>query len=476
MEQKLFWRSILLRLKGTVSRSHFVTWFQNTAIVEDTEERIVVGVPTAFARDWLTQKYAVKVLQAAQELQPGLKDVTFRIEAELATGTDARTLDVRKLEDEGSTEQAGEKHVRKVRGEQRVMVTSGGAVSASLNPRFTMRGFVPGEENRLAHAAALSVARLPGQTYNPLVIYGGVGLGKTHLLTAIGHETLLNDPTKKVVFMTSELFTSEYGAACKAMRADDFMRRYRDADVFLMDDVQFLAGRDRTQEAFFNLFNVLHSAGKQICVTSDRPPSELTDIMDRIKSRFVWGLVAEIEQPKFASRLEILKSKTRERRAILDPEVVEFIALNVSSSVRALEGVLTRALAESELLDRPPTVRRLAQIIEQLDRREMLVGAPGTAVARPQTACEILTLVARHFALSPEALKSESRTKDIKTARGVAMYLIRQVLGSSLHDIGTVFDRNHTTTLHAIHRITEDLKKDAELLSRVNAVKAEAGL
>lgn len=473
MHTQDLWRSVLQRLQPTISRANFVTWFQHSAVLELTESGCLrVGVPTAFARDWIASKYATKILQAAKELDSAVLDVELAVEAALAD-SDTRAVDARQLAAAES-----DKSVRKIRNQNAVTVTAGGAISAALHAGSTFAQFVPCEENRLAHAASVSVARRPGQTYNPLVIYGGVGLGKTHLLNAIGHETLACDATKKVVYLTAEMFTNEFVAATKKLKTDEFRRRYRDADVLLLDDVQFFEGREKTQEEFFNLFNALHAAGKQICVTSDRPPSELAELMDRLRSRLSWGLIAQVEAPGYESRLAILESKTRQKRAILDPEVLQFVALNVTGSVRELEGVLNRALAEADLLDRQPTVRRVAQIIEQLDRRERLIGAPARAEQPEQarTPQDFIELTARHFGLSPQALSSDSRTKDIKTARGVAMYLIRDQLGLGLADIGRRFSRNHATVLHAIQRINDDLKSDAALLRRVNAVKAELGL
>ncbi|MFH0834614.1 MAG: chromosomal replication initiator protein DnaA [Patescibacteria group bacterium] len=472
MDHKNFWLSILRRLEPTISKSQFLTWFQNTAVLSIDAETLVVGTPTNFARDWIAQKYAVKILQAAEEENSALKEVAFEVDSALGDGIDPRTIDLKAV-----FAKPGDKKVYKARGREEVVLTRSGILSAKLNPRFTLANFVPGDENRLAHAAALSVARVPGQTYNPLVIYGAVGLGKTHLLSAIGHEVLTNDPNKVVAFTTAEIFTREFVAASKKFQADDFKKKYRDVDVLLFDDVQFLENRDKTQIELFNIFNELHGAGKQIVFTSDRPPSELTAIMDRLRSRLTWGLVAEIEQPSFHSRLEILKSKTRERRAILDPELLEFIAMNVSDSVRSLESALAWSIAQTDLLHTQPTVRELSKMLGKINKKERMLGVPENAPEiSVHTPAEMLELVAKHFKLSPEELRGESRKKEFATARQIAMYLAREILGCGLAEIAQNFKRDHSTVLHSVRKIAQELQKNEALIRQVNAVKKELGL
>jgi len=471
MDYKAFWLTALTRLEPTIARGTFLTWFKNTTALGIENDHLTIGAPTAFARDWLSSKYALKILQACKEQEAALAEIEFVVDATLADGADPRTVDL-----QAHFAKAGDKKVRRVAGTQEIKVTSGGLRSARLNPRYTLANFVSGEGNRLAHAAALSVARLPGQTYNPLFIYGGVGLGKTHLLSAIGHEVITNDPTKVVVYKTAEDFMNEYVTAVKAFKTHEFRRKYRDADCFLLDDVQFLEGGEKTQIEFFNVFNALHNSGAQIVITSDRPPSELTEIMDRLRSRMTWGLVTEIEQPDFTSRLAILQSKTQERRAIMDAEVLEFIARNVTDSVRALEGLLVTVLAESDLLHTQPTIRSVGRLIQKLNRRERIVGLPETVATEARSPAQLIQLVATQFGVSIADMHSSSRRKEIKTARGVAMYLLREIQHLGLASIGEQFTRTHATALHAINRIQTDITKDAQLVGQINAVKQEMGL
>jgi chromosomal replication initiator protein len=472
LDYKNFWLSILRRLESTISKSQFLTWFQNTAALTLENETLVIGAPTNFARDWISQKYAVKILQAAEEENAKIKEVEFEVDAALSDGIDPRTVDLKAV-----FAKPGDKKVYKARGREEVVVTRSGVLSAKLNPRYTLANFVPGDENRLAHAAALSVSRAPALTYNPLVIYGGVGLGKTHLLSAIGHEVLTNDPNKVVTFTTAEIFTREFVAASKKFQADEFKKKFRDIDVLLFDDVQFLENRDKTQIELFNVFNDLHQKGKQLVFTSDRPPSELTEVMDRLRSRLTWGLVCEIEQPNFHSRLEILKSKTQERRAILDPELLEFIAMNVSDSVRSLESALAWSIAQTELLHTQPTIRELGKIIEKTNKKERVLGLPeNTPESSIHTPAELIELISKYFNLPVEDICGTSRKKEFRTARQIAMYLSREILGCGLAEIAQNFSRDHSTVLHSCRKISNELQKDEALIRHVNAVKKEMGL
>ncbi len=472
MDLKNIWLTVLRRLEPTLPRAKFLTWFRNTVVLDIAGATLTVGVPTAFARDWLHSKYAIKILQAIQEQLKEIKELEFAVDALLADGKDPRTVDLQAV-----FANPKDKKIRKIAGREEVSVTTEGLRSARLNPRYTLANFISGNENRLAHAAGLSVARLPGQTYNPLFIYGGVGLGKTHLLSAIGHEVIVNDPNKVVVYLTAEMFTNEYIAAIKKMKLDTFKQKYRSADVLLIDDIQMLAGKTKTQEELFNVFNTLHNSGKQIVITSDRPPAELTEIVDRLRSRFTWGLVAEIEQPDYESRLAILKAKTQERRAILDPEVLDFIAMNVSDSVRSLEGVLVRALAEADLLHTQPTVRSIGTLLSKLHKKERVIGLPEQAPEiQIKTPEAMIQFAAEYFQISPDDLLGFSRCKEYSQPRQITMYLIREVLGLGLAEIARHFQRNHATVLHAVRKIKTDLKKDSTLVRQVNGVKQELGL
>lgn len=463
MDYKNIWLTILTRLEPTISRGKFLTWFANTAVLGIEGSRLTLGVPTAFARDWLQSKYALKILQAAQEQNAALTEIEFAVDTILADGNDPRTVNLAVV-----FGKPGDKKVRKVAGTQEVAVTSSGIRSGLLNPRYTLANFVPGEENRLAHVAALSVARTPGQTYNPLVIYGGVGLGKTHLLSAIGHEVLTNNPNKVVVYLTAEMFMNEYIASVKRAKTDEFRRRYRDADVLLVDDVQFLAEKEQTQIEFFNVFNAVHSAGKQIVVTSDRAPHQLDGLMDRLKSRLTWGLVAEVEQPQYKSRLEILKLKAREHRAIIDPRALELIAERVTVGVRALEGVLTTVLAESDLLKCPPTLARIERLLGKISDTEQKVQPVSQlkTVAPEHNPDAIVALVAGKFGVSHDEMVSPSRRRDIASARAVAMLLLRDMFQMSFSAIGAKFSRDHATVMHAIEkaRNTSELALQAATL------------
>lgn len=472
MDCKNFWLQILRRLEPTIARAQFLTWFQNTIVLDYAGGVLTIGTPTSIACEHLTQKFQLKILQAAQELQAEIKQANFQVEAVLADGNDPRTIDLTAVFAKPS-----DKRIYRVRGRNELILTTEGLRSAKLNPRFTLANFVPVAENRLAHAAALAIARNPGQTYNPLFIYGGVGLGKTHLLSAIGHEILTNNPNKLVIFTTAEIFTREFSQAAQKRTLEKFKRQFLEADILLFDDVQFLEGREGTQTALFNLFNELHAAGKQIVFTSDRPPLELTEIMERLRSRMSWGLITEIDAPSYESRLAILKIKACERQTILDPEILDFIAVNVGDSIRSLEGILTWITAQVNLLANQPTLRDLSRMLNKANKKEPLLGMPKESFELTvQTPAEILKLVANYFQLSESEILSSSRQKKLRLARQITMYLARKNLGSSLSELAQQFKRDPATVLHACRKVATDLKLDAVLLRKVNGIKKAMGL
>lgn len=472
MDFKNFWLAVLRRLEPTISRAQFLTWFRDTIILTQKTETLVIGVPTLIAREHLAQKFTLKVLQAAAEIDASVKEVEFEVDAALSNGADPRTIDLAAV-----FARPQDKKIYRVRGRNELVLTTTGLRSAKLNPRFTLANFVPTDENRLAHAAALAIARNPGRTYNPLFIYGGVGLGKTHLLSAIGHEILTNNPNNLVVFTTAEIFTREFSQAAQKRSLEKFKRQFLEADVLLFDDVQFLEGREGTQTALFNLFNELHAAGKQIVFTSDRPPLELTEIMERLRSRMTWGLTAEIEFPSYESRLAILKTKVQAQQTVLDPEILDFIAVNVGDSVRALEGTLVWVTAQINLLATQPTLRDLSRMLTKANKKEEILGAPQENFELTvKTPTEILELVANYFQIPKEEILSRSRQKKPRLARQIIMHLARQNLGSSLSELARQFNRDPATVLHSCRAISANLKVDEVLVRKVNGIKKEMGL
>lgn len=335
--------------------------------------------------------------------------------------------------------------------------------SVQLNPKYTFDTFVVGSGNRFAHAAALAVAESPADTYNPLFIHGGVGLGKTHLMHAIGHYVQQQYPEKRLLYITSENFTNELITAIQQGRNMEFRYRFRNVDILMVDDIQFIAGRESTQEEFFHTFNTLHTAGKQIILTSDRPPQEIAKLEERLSSRFAWGLIADIKKPDIETRIAILREKARQEHMDIPPEVMELIATHVSSNIRELEGSLIRLHAYASLVGRPITVELCQEAL-----RDVLVQPK----ARQITAQVVMQTVCDYYSLDVDALIKPSRRREVTVPRQIAMYLTRELTNMSLPQIGQAFgNRDHTTVLHAYNQVAGSIKDSSSMASVVSDIK-----
>lgn len=335
-------------------------------------------------------------------------------------------------------------------------------MSSTLNPKYTFNSFVIGNSNRFAHAASLAVAESPAKAYNPLFIYGGVGLGKTHLMHAIGHYILDGNPNAKVVYVSSEKFTNELINAIKDDKNEEFRNKYRNVDILLIDDIQFIAGKERTQEEFFHTFNALHDANKQIILSSDRPPKEIPTLEDRLRSRFEWGLIADIQVPDFETRMAILKKKADVENLNVANEVMGYIATKIKSNIRELEGALIRIIAYSSLTNREVTVDLATEALKDIISKKQ---------GKHVTIDLIQDVVSSYFNLRVEDLKSQRRTRNVAYPRQIAMYLSRKLTDMSLPKIGEEFGgRDHTTVIHAYEKISENLKTDDSLQNTVNDI------
>ena len=344
------------------------------------------------------------------------------------------------------------------------------APSAGLHPRYTFERFVVGTNNELAAAACQAVAEKPGRTYNPLFLYGGVGLGKTHLMQAIGNSLVERDSRKRIAYLPTEQFTNELVTAIQGGTTPEFRRRYRPMDVLLVDDVHFLRGKERTQEEFFHTFNSLHDARHQIVLTSDRPPKEIPGLEERLVSRFEWGLVADINPPDYETRVAILRKKAEDEKLTLDSDVINFIAESCTSSVRELEGAVIKLLAYSSVRKEDTTVA--------VARRALQGVLPSEAEERrqPLTGDEIVTLVARAWGVSPQGMRSKRRTKELTEPRQVAMHLIRELLGLPLARIGDLLGgRDHSTVIHSLRKVEGRLRDDPEFRERTVRIRRRLG-
>jgi chromosomal replication initiator protein len=354
-----------------------------------------------------------------------------------------------------------------------------GIVSKILNPRYMIENFIVGSNNRLAHAACSAVAHQPGGKYNPLFLYGGVGLGKTHLLQATGNVILKQNPRATVVYTTSEDFTNQVIEAIAHQKMDQFNRRYRSVDVLIIDDIQFLANKDRTQEVFFHTFNALYEERKQVIISADRPPQEL-QLEDRLVSRFARGMIADVQAPDYETRLATLQEKAAQYEIFLDSSVLDFIAQHVTRNVRELEGILMQAVAVYELEQRMPTVRSIADIMRKLNRdphgEEEQVGFHATPKRAP-TFQDILEAVSRYFSVSVQDMIGASRVREILVPRQIAMHLGKKYLRMSYVRLGEAFSgRDHTTVMNAISKIEEKMQNDSQLLREVRAIEQEVGV
>ncbi len=449
------WSRILEEARHTLTDQAYRTWLAPTEPVAISRDLLVISTPNPFAVDWVEEKYAEMISGIGERLFG--RRFTLSVQYH-GNGALAELPPVRLAPPEPALVPAGPGSA------------PDGSSPSPLNQRYTFERFVVGNNNQLAAAAAHAVAEAPARMYNPLFIYGGVGLGKTHLMQAIGQITLGRDPSKRVVYLSSECFTNDLIGAIQAGTMPDFRRRYRGIDVLLVDDIQFLAGKKQTQEEFFHTFNALHDASKQIVLTSDRPPNEI-GAEDRLISRFEWGLVTDIQPPDFETRVAILRRKVEEDglEITAQEEVLSYIAWHCTSSVRELEGAVIKLLAYSSLHRREIT---LELATESLGRATPGGFPNGAGSATPD---EVRRRVAEAWGVTPEALQSKKRTKELTVPRQVAMYLIKESFDLSLVEIGKLFGgRDHSTVIHSVDKMTEELQSDPGLRERVEGLRRQA--
>ncbi|MFC1655949.1 chromosomal replication initiator protein DnaA [Patescibacteria group bacterium] len=473
MSNKDLWKQILMRLKPTMKLPSFMTWFADTGILDKEENKLKIGLPTPFAKKWVMDKYRIKILQAAQEVDESITEITYEVHSSLAHEDSPLKVPMKSL-----LVETDEKKVRKVRGKNEVHLGSG-VTSRKLSIKYSLDNFVVGKDNKLAHAACLAAANMPGGIYNPLYVFSGVGLGKTHLLQAAGLEILKNDPDSRVVYMTAEQFTNEIVEAIGKRRTKQFKDKYRTVDCFILDDIQFLENKDMSQMEFFHTFNDLYENNKQIILSSDSPPRDLEGFKERLRGRFGMGTVVEILPPDYETRLAILHQRVRDLQFMIDPEVLEFIAFHIEKNVRDLIGVLMQVISQSSLNDIAPDISLVSDILESQHKIQEIHGrksfSPSTI--SPCTMQKIITTTAHYFNISANDLVGPIRKKEILTPRQICMYLIRRELDHSYEKIGETFGgRNHTTVLHAFNTITQKLKTDHRLMRDVTALKKEMGI
>lgn len=437
---KSLWEKTLNIIKSEMSEVSFNTWIKSCEPISISSNIIRISVPNSFTQDILEKRYKDLVVNSIEAACSKVYNVEFMVASDI--------------------QEAEEKEEKKSKFDDRGSITVNDEMSSLLNPKYTFDSFVIGNSNRFAHAASLAVAEAPAKAYNPLFIYGGVGLGKTHLMHAIGHYVLQNNSNAKVVYVSSEKFTNELINAIRDDKNEEFRNKYRKVDILLIDDIQFIAGKERTQEEFFHTFNALHDSNKQIILSSDRPPKEIPTLEDRLRSRFEWGLIADIQAPDFETRMAILKKKAAVEKLNVANEVMVYIATKIKSNIRELEGALIRIVAYSSLTNRPITVELASEALKDIISNKQ---------NRNITIDVIQDVVAGYFNLRIEDLKSQRRTRNVAYPRQIAMYLSRKLTDMSLPKIGEEFGgRDHTTVIHAYEKISDSLNTDESLQHTVN--------
>lgn len=431
------WQQVLSIIQTKLSKPSFDTWLKSTKATVFNDASVVVCAPNNFAREWLESRYTKLIEGTIYDFTGKRVEVKFVIETDEQKAQPAAAAAV--IPPKGPAITSQEENFTNM-----------------MNARYTFDTFVIGSGNRFAHAASLAVAEAPAKAYNPLFLYGGVGLGKTHLMHAIGHYVLEHNPKARVLYISSEKFTNEFiNTVILHNRGEDFRNKYRSIDVLLIDDIQFLAGKEGTQEEFFHTFNALHEEGKQIIISSDRPPKEIPTLEDRLRSRFEWGLITDIQPPDLETRIAILRKKAKAENLEIPNEAMNYIANQIDTNIRELEGALIRVVAYSSLINQDISVHLAAEALKDI-----------IPSSRPKviTIQDIQQRVGEFYGLKLEDFKARKRTKAVAFPRQVAMYLARELTDFSLPKIGENFGgRDHTTVIHAHEKITESLKADQEL-------------
>ena len=461
VETEQIWDIVTQGLKTRLSLPGFETFLHNTVPVSFSDGVLTIAVPNPFSRQWLLERCQDHIIRIASEAlqQSVLLDVQIKKSTEPVEEVSAPYIPEISPEPSSPTAPTESLLPQSPLKNPKAVAPS---ISSQLNPRYVFETFVVGHNNRLAHAAAFAVSQAPAKAYNPLFIYGGVGLGKTHLMQAIGTKAMSLFPQLKVMYVSSEKFTNDLINAIRDDATSAFRNQYRNMDILLVDDIQFLAGKERTQEEFFHTFNALYENNKQIIISSDRSPREIPTLEDRLRSRFEWGLPVDIQTPDFETRVAILKKKAELEHMELDNEVLAYIAGQIPSNIRELEGALTRLVAYASVMKSPISIDLANTAIRDMFK---------PSAHRPITISSIMRTVAEECGLSVEDLCAKNRTKDVALARQIAMYLSRELTKSSLPKIGQSFGgRDHTTVMHACDRIKDGIKQDMETKELVHRI------
>jgi len=448
MSQETLWQAVLAQIELDLSPANFATWFKNTRANSRKNSNLFVSVPNSFVKEWLDKKYKKQVLSITKEIEPEIQDVEFVVDQEMHTRSASSRLQ------EETSKEVGVSQTR-----LDVLIKN---KKTGLNQHYTFSNFIVGGFNELAHAAATAVTEKPGSLYNPLFIYGRVGLGKTHLLQAVGNRVLKEAPDKRIKYLPSERLVSNIINAIRDGSIESLKREYREIDILVVDDVQFLAGKEKTQEEFFHIFNALYQNNKQIVLSSDRPPKAIASLAKRLRSRFEGGMIADISFPDLETRIAILKAKVQDKETKLSQQVYEYLANNIKTNIRELEGALNRIILFEKVKGKTPDMEKIEELVKDftVSSREKIT---------PQ---KIVETVAGFYNITKNDICSSSRKKEIVRPRQVAMYLMRERLDSSYPSIGKhLGGKDHTTAIYACDKINKKLEEDEGLQRDIKLIK-----
>ena len=445
MNNEDLWKAVLGEIELTLSKPQFITWFKDTFILSNENGKVVIGVPNGFSKEWLENKFNNNIINALKNFQENIIEVSCSIyspQEKQAVKSSENYPEKTEIEDVN------------IKNNKEKNPQINFFHNSNLNSRYTFDNFVIGENNELARAACYAVSQNPGTQYNPLFIYGDVGLGKTHLLQSIGNEIIRKDPNKNIIYISSEGFTTELVNSIKNQTIDKFKNKYEQADLLIIDDIQFISGKEKTQDIFFHIFNSLYQLNKQIVISSDRPPSHIQILEDRLRSRFEGGMITDIGNPDLETRLAILQTKLNEKKFFLSDEILKFIAENIKNNIRELEGALNKIVATFELNKKNPTIEETKKILSSI-----LVSKKENVLTKK----DIISAVLSFFEISKEDLMSKSRKKKVALPRQITMFLFKRDLKMSYPEIGEYFNRDHTTALHAFNKISQDIKSNTKI-------------
>lgn len=463
MQRDSLWQAVLGEIELTVSRGNYVTWFKPCQLLDYSDGTVTIGVPNVFVRQALERKYAALLTETLNKNGVSATAFEFKIAPRPASrqATDDEPVLVTSqpvAPQQATTRTQPTGHSANVGPTANALAHS---YRQGINDRYNFDNFIVGAGNELAFAACQSIAQEPGTKYNPLFLYGGVGIGKTHLIQAVGNAVLAKNPSARVLYISTEQFVQEFVDALRFRKTAEFASFYRTADVLIVDDIQFIAGKEKIQEEFFHTFNALHQANRQIIISSDKPPKDIPTVEERLKSRFAWGMSIDMQIPDFETRCAIVQTKAQSHQVMLAPEVVEYLATNVQTNIRELEGALNQLLAFCEMRGLDPSMAIASSML-------------GVEKTRPKhlSAKQIVERTARHFQVSVEDLLGVKRDKDIVVPRQICMYMMRSELHLSFPKIARELGRkDHTTAIHSVHKIERELKLDAELRETLSQIK-----